>query len=286
MSQVLLTDWSMILNRATGGNSGAQEIINSSKAGRIAGVAAAQRIGLPGSTWLWDGQQPSAGSKPSSSASNPTRATAGAVGQVNPSGGNKKYLLHCEFMSKDRLAAGLYDRLAHISGLSATTTTAQNISSLSVSRYTGTESAGNEIWLEIYTQIGATGTTVSASYTNEGGTSGRTTASMTFGGTDYREANRLIRLPLQSGDRGVRSVESVTVLATTGTAGDFGVTIMRSIDLYSTTATALGEAKASSFAPGPAEIKTDACLFWVIHTNATTAAVTWINAQLAFVEGS
>jgi hypothetical protein len=44
-----------------------------------------------------------------------------------------------------------------------------------VSRYTGAAAAGNRIFVEIYTIIGTVATTVTASYTNENGTAGRTT---------------------------------------------------------------------------------------------------------------
>ena len=59
----------------------------------------------------------------------------------------------------------LYDRLLHIGGLNATTTAAQTVGG-SLSRYTG--GAGNQIWVEIYTQIGTTATTITANYTNQG----------------------------------------------------------------------------------------------------------------------
>ena len=89
-----------------------------------------------------------------------------------------------------------------------------------------------QIALTIYTQIGTTAVTVTASYTNSAGTSGRTTQAVVIGGTAYREAGRVILLPLQSGDTGARAVASVTISATTGTAGAFGVTLVKVIAGY------------------------------------------------------
>jgi hypothetical protein len=286
MAQIPLSDWSVMLNRATGGNGGAQQIINSFKNNRVAGVATAQVAGMPQSLWRYDGQRPTAGVVPGTVGTNPTRATDGAIGQTNPTAPNKLYLVSAESSFKDRVGAQLMDRLMEMSGLSGTVTTPQVITSGTVSRYTGAESAGNEIWLEIYTIIGATPTTITASYTNQAGTAGQTTVAAVFGGTSFREAHRLIRLPFQSGDTGVQSVESVTLAGTTGTAGDFGVTIMRPIVGVSAVVAGNGYERSLAFVPGPMEIKTDAALFWIIQSGFSTQVPLSSNIRLAFVQGA
>ena len=86
-------------------------------------------------------------------------------------------------------------------------------------------------WIEIYTQIGAVATTITASYTNQAGTAGKTTLATAIGGTNLREESRIIRLPLADGDTGVQSVQSVTLAGSTGTAGSFGVVIAKPIDI-------------------------------------------------------
>jgi hypothetical protein len=68
---------------------------------------------------------------------------------------------------------------------------------------------------------------VTVSYTNQAGVSGRTTAVQAIGGSGNSSTGRMIFLPLQAGDTGVRSVESVTLIATTGTAGNFGVALFK-----------------------------------------------------------
>jgi hypothetical protein len=120
----------------------------------------------------------------------------------------------------------LYDRLLHNGGLSGTSTVAQTVGG-TLTRNTG--GVGNIIFLEIYTQVGATATTIEVSYTNQGGTSGQITPAISFGGTGLREAQRLIPVPLASGDTGVQAVASVDLVAGTGTGGNFGVTIARPI---------------------------------------------------------
>jgi hypothetical protein len=128
------------------------------------------------------------------------------------------------------IATGVYfiiDRLSHQGGLSAIVTTAQttNLPTAALTRYT--DGVGVMIGLTLYSAIGATATTVTASYTNQAGTAGKTTVAQSFGGSFTNNAHRMIFLPLEAGDTGVRSVESVTVSATTGGAGNFGVTLFK-----------------------------------------------------------
>ena len=127
-------------------------------------------------------------------------------------------------------ATGIYyiiDRLSHQGGLDGTLTTAQttNLPTAALTRYT--DGVGVMIGLTIYTAIGGTATTVTVSYTNQAGVSGRTTAVQAIGGSGNSSTGRMIFLPLQAGDTGVRSVESVTLIATTGTAGNFGVALFK-----------------------------------------------------------
>lgn len=121
----------------------------------------------------------------------------------------------------------IVDRLSHQGGLDGTAITTQttNLPTAALTRYT--DGVGVMIGLTIYTTIGATGTTVTASYTNQAGTPGRTTVAQAIGATGFNAAGRMIILPLAAGDTGARSVESVTLTATTGTAGNFGVTLFK-----------------------------------------------------------
>jgi hypothetical protein len=121
----------------------------------------------------------------------------------------------------------IIDRLSHQGGLGAVTTSTQttNLPTAALTRYT--DGVGVMIGLTIYTAIGGTASTVTASYTNQAGVSGRTTAVQAIGGSGNSTAGRMIFLPLAAGDTGVRSVQSVTLAASTGTAGNFGVTLFK-----------------------------------------------------------
>lgn len=156
----------------------------------------------------------------------PTRATQGALGQQNAGGALEQRIAEHRLSLLNPGQWLLCDRLVHSGGLSGTVTTAQttNLPSAAITRGSG---VGVWLGLTIYSTVGTTATSVSATYTNSGGTGSRVTPLVAFGATGFREAGRLILLPLQEGDVGVNSVQSVTVTATTGTAGNFGVTLLR-----------------------------------------------------------
>ena len=173
----------------------------------------------------------------------------------------------------------LYDRLLQNGGLSGTNTSAQTVGG-TLTRNTGGE--GNQIWAEIYTLIGTTATTITASYTNQAGVSGRTTKAVAIGGTGNREAERMLPLPLQDGDTGVQAVASATLAATTGTAGSFGITVVRPLGLGLISAAALGYWRDYvAGLPGLPLIDPDACLALSFYANSTAAPQLMLAAGFA-----
>lgn len=176
-------------------------------------------------------------------------------------------------------AAGfiLLDLLNVSGGLSGVVTTAQttNLPTAALTRHTSGE--GVMAGIVVYSVVGTTITTVSISYTNQAGTGSRTSTPTTFGGTSFREAAILIPIPLQAGDTGVRSIESVTVAATTGTAGNFGVCMFKPLAMVSlesaTGAMPLDAVSTGCIIGSLAEIHPDACLT-ISAFSATTAAMT------------
>lgn len=268
-----LTSLSDLVNRATGGNSGTPETVFFHKVARHDGAAvtAVPIAGRPYSLWRYDGF-PSAGAAPTTWA-NPTSSTAGAIPFTDPGGGREKWLTQ---FAATGLVAGtllLYDRLGHNGNLSGTTTTAQTFTG-TITRNTG--GVGNIAWYEIYgnttTVLGATATTVTMSYTNQAGTSGRTSAAVTIGGTGFREGNQARMFPLQSGDTGIQSVENVDLVATTGTAGTFGVTIARPLATAVVSAAGVGAWRDfTTGLPGIPELDAGSCLGLLWFASVTTA---------------
>jgi hypothetical protein len=174
-------------------------------------------------------------------------------------------------------AAGLIavDLLNVSGGLSGTVTTAQttNLPTAALTRHTTGE--GVMAGIVIYTTVGTTGTTISINYTNQAGTSGRVSTVTSFGATGLREGNILIIIPLAAGDTGVQSIESVTVTATTGTAGNFGVCMFKPlamVSLESASGTMPLDAVSSGGIIGSlCEINPDACLTFVSIPATTTS---------------
>ena len=169
----------------------------------------------------------------------------------------------------------LIDRLSHQGGLSGTATAVQttNLPTAALPRYT--DGVGVMAALEIYTAVGTIAVTVTVSYTNEAGTSGRTSKAVVFGGTNDLGAARFIPIPLQDGDQGIRSVESVTPSTSTAVAGNYGVTLFKPLMLIPNVASlahAIQERCLNSFIGGYGccpEILDDACLGLLAIANST-----------------
>jgi hypothetical protein len=218
-----LVDVSDICNLQTGGGAVGPQSPFFFKLGRIAGAAAPATIaGRPASLWRYDGQP--AGAPIPTTVEAPTNASVGALPFTSPTGGRQAWQLQGWATGLVPGTLVLYDRLLHIGGLNGTVTTAQTVGG-TLTRNTG--GVGNMMWAEIYTNIGATARTLTASYTNQAGTSGRTSIATPIGATGFLEATRVLLMPLASGDTGVQAVASVTLSATTGTAGNFGVTVAK-----------------------------------------------------------
>lgn len=176
------------------------------------------------------------------------------------------------------IALMLVDLLNISGGLDATFTTAQttNLPTAALTRYTSGE--GVHAALMVHAAIGSTATTVTVSYTNSAGTSGRTSTATVFGGSGQTAAGTLVRIPLQAGDTGVRSVESVTLAASTATAGNFGVCLYRPlamIMLNDVESANIADCVSSARMVGQfAEVVDDACLtaFCVMATASQSLA--------------
>lgn len=127
----------------------------------------------------------------------------------------------------------LVDLLNISAGLNGTVTTAQttNLPTAALTRYTSGEGVMAAIFIE--SLIGTTLTTFTVSYTNQAGTSGRTSTANQIGGTNFREAGVIINIPLEGSDTGIRSVESVTLAGTTGTIGSFGICLYKPLAMLS-----------------------------------------------------
>lgn len=233
------------------------------------------------------------GSAPSTAAAC-DRTVSGALGQQN---GGASQLFACSAELAAFHSSGAYvepsgcvvlaDRLSHQGGLSGTSTSTQttNLPTAALTRYT--DGAGVWAAIELYTSVGSTTANVTASYTNQAGTAGRTaTATMSSSTYASRFAQQMALLSLASGDTGVRSVESVTLSANTGTVGNFGVTLFKPllflpmgiVDQFQY------DVLRGTLGGGLPEIVDDACLYWLLSAPPFSFQAAGVTAMLSFAE--
>lgn len=175
----------------------------------------------------------------------------------------------------------IHDRLMHMGGLSGTVTTAQgaldlhaNIASDNLTARIGDSNYSDVTWwLEWYTDTGATGVNATVAVTYNNGSSGNLTA-VALGATRrasfMQPLNGLI--PAASAGLYIRDVDSVTLSATTGTAGNFGITATRyRAAMYKPVANARFTQNWADL--GLPEIPNESCLFAVQLASTTTTGI-------------
>jgi len=271
-----ITDLSDLINRQSGGNSGTPNSLFYHKVPRVAGVAAtAPIIGRGCSLWTYDGM-PAGGAVPTVAAI-PDRTTTGALPFTAATGGRDLHLIGASITPVTAGVYLLYDRLFHIGGLSGTSTAAQSVqgspASPALTRNTG--GAGNMAWYEIYTIVGTSAAVMTMDYTNQAGTSGRT-STINIGTTNFREVTRAQRIQLAAGDTGIRAINTVTLSTTTGTVGNFGITIAQPLAWIPVGAAGTaGWRDYTTGLPGIPVINSDACLALMFIPAAATAPEVW-----------
>lgn len=274
-----------ILNKITGGTGGSGAVETALFLWRvrtlITGGSLSVSQGRPVSMWLMPGS-PSHGVAPGGNR-NPTNATDGALKQASPTGGRKKWLVSVDCYGGPTTFDGtLYDRLADTSGLSAASAALQTLN-LSTTRYTGTDAAGNVMFVEIFSTIGTTPQTLTVTYVDETGTTQTSSVSIGIAASWPRSQGTIVPIPLVAGSRGVQSITSVQLSGSTGSAGDYGVVIARQIAKFGGQAGfGCAEDVLSGPIAGPVEIKDDACLWLVEMVNGSLAQE--ILLELKFLE--
>jgi hypothetical protein len=224
-ANMTITTRDQLIN-ALGNNSSRLVLDKASLAAQVAGVYA--------SLWRATGQ-PAQAAIPTTPAA-PTSATLGAIGFPNQTAPAESYLAYL-FATSSNSAQSLeiHDRLAHNGGLVFNVTTAQTISGLdlatlgvSANRIGDANYSDVQWWLEVYTAGGATASNATINVTFDDASTGNLGA-LAVGGT--LGASRLyglniLRTTAQQG-KNIKGINSVTLSASTGTAGNFGFTATR-----------------------------------------------------------
>lgn len=229
------------------------------------------------SSWLSTGF-PGPGVAPSTAVV-PTSATAGALAKfTNPGAGGVLHLHDVSCLSLTPPATvELWDRLSHMGGLSGTVTTSQTVNTAAIDRG-DLNGIGVVGWVEVYTTLGGTARTLTVTYTNTAGTGSRTgTAAIPIS----MQATAMVRIVLQAGDIGIKSVQSVQLSGTTGTAGNFGITLARRILLVPTATTNVPMLR-SGLDIGIPVVEASACL-WATQSPFATSGLGTIRGGLRLV---
>lgn len=187
--------------------------------------SAAEAAGVWHSLWTAVGT-PGAGAAP---ATTPGTVYDDAAGSINfpDQASDQKHLLALAGMSSQHATLMLYDRLVAVSGISVASTGNKTVNSDALPRYT--DGVDVQVWLEVTTATTTTAAVCSLnSYTaNDSIGSGRSGGTITFPATATNQDVLVGPMPLQSGDRGVKSVEVGLNVGTAASAGVVNVVLLK-----------------------------------------------------------
>lgn len=235
------------------------------------GMPGAWVPGTPGLNGFWTD------CNTASNAANPAGATQlGAHQLVNPATGNY-YLTQVGLATSVAHLIELYDIVWYNTGLVVTTTTAQNItmpgSSIPARDVRGTtngEGWNAAIYVTTATTNAGAVTNTTMSYTDESGNAGATATMASFPATAV--AGTFVPFLLVAGDRGVRSVQSVT-LGTSYAAGAISLVLYRKLASIPNPIVNVGAIMgplAYNEAPG-VRVYNGSCV-WTAHLSSATTA--------------
>lgn len=211
------------------------------------------------------------------------RTLTGALSFSNPTAPSRTYLARLAMLSANSATnVDIHDRLGHMGGLSGTVTTAQSVNvdvdvatSNMVLRRGDANFSDVQWWLEWYTATGATVVNATCAVTYDDASTGNVVVALT---ASVAASRMLPILPAVAG-RFIKSIQSVTLSATTGTAGSFGVTATRNMGgLF------LGLANAGVVADwasvGLPRIHDDACLMMIMVPSTTSTGLLYGHGRL------
>lgn len=171
----------------------------------------------------------------------------------------------------------LYDRLAHMGGLSGTviTPTTQTVNlavtdALTAGRCTALEV---EWYYEIYTDLGTTASNLTVTYTDINDVGGKTIVLTGLNGASpLNRSGRCVQLVPSDGIQ-IKSIQSCVWSASTGTAGSFGFTARKKL-------CSVGQIQANIMSPsvdaisiGLPKIQDDSCLEMLVVPSTTSTGI-------------
>jgi hypothetical protein len=237
-----------------------------------------QTAGTFCSLWRATGQ-PAQGAIPGTTPAIPTKATTGAMNFTNQTAPIQNHLLWAYMASgNSAMTLEIWDRVAHMGGLVLNVTTQQNISGMNLATLgvpaarLGEANYSDVQWfLETYTDGGSTAANATINVTYDDDSTGNLNT-QAVGGT--LRASRLLPLtpliPTAQQGKFIKGINSVTLSASTGTAGNFGFTAVRPrtvLPLNIANKTEVADWAQLSLPVIPS----DACLMYALLTSTTSS---------------
>lgn len=229
------------------------------------------------SLWRATGQ-PAQGAIPGTTPAIPTKATTGAPNFSNQTSPTENFLLWAYAASGNAaMTLEIWDRVAHMGGLVLNVTTQQNISGLNLAtlgvpaeRLGASNYSDIQWFLETYTDGGSTASNATINVTYDDDSTGNLNT-QAVGGT--LRASRLLPLtpliPTAQQGKFIKGINSVTLSASTGTAGNFGFTAVRPRTQMPLNVANKGESFDWAQLGLPV-IPPDACLMYALLTSTTS----------------
>lgn len=206
----------------------------------------------------------------------PTDATTGCPTINSFGGGATGYLAQVDFGSTVACRIKIFDLLWKGGAYAFNASTSGNTPTSYSSRVPGgTDYTDTQIWVETVTT--ATGNqTWNVTYTNQSGTTGRTTGAVGIGAAPT--VGRMWQLPLQAGDTGVQGVTGV--VGGTGSAGTANILVLR--PLWSGRVKIANDGDVHDLAKtGMPVLYADSALFIAVSADSTAAGVPELELVIA-----
>jgi hypothetical protein len=192
-------------------------------------------------------------------------------------GGNTGYLTRVNYFGSVAENLWLYDRLFLAGAYSFNASQTLSAQPSYSARIPNADYTGTQIWIETVTTF--TGNlSIAVTYTNQSGTTGRTTGTIATGVAPT--IGRCINLPLQAGDTGVQKIESVT--ATVATVGTFNVMVLRPLWVNRVTVANAGDVN-DLLRTGMPQVPATAALYVLVQPDSTATGLT--NALIEIANG-
>ena len=197
----------------------------------------------------------------------PTDATAGCPTISAFGGGATGYLAHVDFGCSVACRLKLFDLLWKGGAYAFNANTSGNTPTSFSSRVPGgTDYGDTQIWLEQVT-AGTLVQNVAVTYTNQSGTTGRSTGTVA---TAANIVGRMWQLPLQAGDTGVQGVTGV--VGSVASAGTFNILVLR--PLWSGRVKIANDGDVHDLSKtGMPELYADSALFLAVAADSTSTGI-------------